>query len=174
MECGAKNKPRGDKPGATSINNRGGCALPKVTPPTSSARSPPHPGVGGVKERSPCSRKIPDSPSPTPSGRGTEGSPRENWDLTLITATHCKLTPGGRGGNSCRVSRTFHFPVDRNRARATPTHRFPPPEPHDRHRNQFWDEGGRAQGFPNALSREYWVRKEAGDTEKSHRGKSGP
>lgn len=61
-------------------------------------------------------------PSPTASGRGTEGSPRENWDLTLITTPYCTPTPKGKGGNSCRgLSRTFHFPVDRNQARATPT-----------------------------------------------------
>lgn len=114
------------------------------------ASSPPRSG-GGVKERSPCSRRIPGSPPPTASGRGTEGSPRENWDLTLITTTHCTHTPKGKGGNSCRGLPHFSFPCGPEPSARHP-HQLPPPEPRDRHRNQFWGEGGRVQSFPNALS----------------------
>lgn len=123
---------------------------PQGDPPTSSTGLLPTPEWRGCKGEEPLLTTDSRLPSPTSSGRGTEGSPTENWDLTLITTTHCTHTPKGKGGNSCRGLLHFSFPCGPEPSARHP-HQLPPPEPRDRHRNQFWRGGGRAQSFPNAL-----------------------
>lgn len=84
------------------------------------ASTPPRSG-GGVKERSPCSPRIPDSPPPRRAEGGRKGHLQRIGTLPSLPPPTAHTLPRGREGTPAAVSCTFHFPVDRNRARATPT-----------------------------------------------------
>lgn len=134
----------------TRINNRGGCALPKVTPPhfLYMASSPPRSG-GGVKERSPYSPRIPDSPPPRRAEEGRKGHLQRIGTLPSLPPPTAHTQGEGRGLQ--RRSPALFLSLWAGTKRARHPQQLPPPEPRDRHRNQFWREGGRAQSFPNAL-----------------------
>jgi hypothetical protein len=75
---------------------------------------------GGGEAEAPLLTKDSRFPSPTARGRRVEGSPTVAGELGPYPHYHC-THPRGREGTPASVSRTFHFPVGRNSARATPT-----------------------------------------------------
>ena len=128
-----------------------------VVPPPLPLRCLLPPGGGG-KRGTPEAPSLKDSklrlppPPPIPrvrgDGRVPHGSQRTGT-LNPITATQC-THPKGREETPAAASRTFHFPDCRNSA---PPHRLPRQNPAT-HRNRLCGGGGRAQGFPDALSLE--------------------